>query len=413
MVALEISKEQFKSFIADKKTTLYQTIEYGNTMEKEGFDVLYVGFFEEDILMGASLILIEKSFGFKYAYAPKGFIINYNDKELISAATKAIKKFLGKQEVMAIKVNVPKIIHTYDAKMKDKKVLNENNYLLQILEELGYTHLGFNDEFESLKPRFEAEIDLNSSIYEIYANLKKSLKRKIKDADNDGIKIIKSNEDNLDNLYDLTKRKYPRSLDYFKRLHSNLKKENKIDFFYAKLDTELYLQNIKSKYEETEELSNKINNQIINKSGDKTKLINKKLELDKNLFSLKLNLIEATKMLNDMPEGIILAGVLLYKEGRTIHMIMDGYNTKYRKLSAKHLLIFRIIEYYLDQGYNKFNLGGMSDPKKESKYSGLNKFKQAWNPTVIEYLGDFELITNQAKYFMYRHAKPIRDVLKN
>ncbi len=413
MVVSEISKEQFKKYTEDKQTTLYQTVEYGDTMINEGFDVLYVGFFDNDIIIGASLVLIEKSFGFKYAYAPKGFIINYNDFNILKEATNDIKKYLGKREIMAIKVNIPITIFEYDAKMKDKKECPDGKYLLDNLERLGYAHLGFNEEFESLKPRFEAELTLNKSIYEIYNNLKKSLRKKIKSAEAEGIKIIKSNENNLDNLYTLTKRKYPRSLDYFKSLHSNLNEENKIDFFYAKLDTEKHLNTIKKKYEELEEESNKINEKIITSTGDKTKLINKKIEIDKNLFNYKLSLINATKLLNDSPEGIVLAGILLYKEGPDVYMIMDGYNTQHRRLSAKHLLIFRVIEYYLEQGYRTFNLGGMSDPNKETKYTGLNTFKQAWNPVIKEYLGDFELITNQTKYFMYRHAKPIRDVLKN
>ncbi len=413
MVVLQIEKEQFENFTKDKKTTLYQTVEYGNTMEKEGFEVIYVGFFENDIIIGASLILVEKTFGFKYAYAPKGFILNYNDYKLLEDATSAIKKFLGKKEIMAVKVNIPLLLSEYDTKNKETNLIEKNKSILENLEKLGYTHLGFNDMFEALKPRFEAEITLENNIYDMYSGLKKNLKRKIKNADSLGIKIIKSNEENLDNLYELTKRKYPRGLDYFKTLHSKLIDKNKVDYFYAKLDTNLYLNTIKEKYEELEELSNEINEKVLLETKDKTKIINQKIETDKNLFSLKLQLIEATKLLNENPEGIVLAGILLYKEYDHIYMIMDGYNTKFKHLSAKHLLIFRAIEYYVEQGYKKFNLGGVSAPNKDNKYKGLTEFKMSWNPTVLEYFGDFELITNQAKYFMYRHAKPIREVLKN
>ena len=34
---------------------------------------------------------------FKYALAPRGFLIDYNDEKLLTTFTKLIKKFLGKK----------------------------------------------------------------------------------------------------------------------------------------------------------------------------------------------------------------------------------------------------------------------------------------------------------------------------
>jgi lipid II:glycine glycyltransferase (peptidoglycan interpeptide bridge formation enzyme) len=64
---------------------------------------------------------------------------------------------------------------------------------------------------------------------------------------------------------------------------------------------------------------------------------------------------------------------------------------------------------YSKDGYKIFNLGGMTDINvNNSKYDGLNTFKLAFNPEVIEYVGDLELITSKTLYFMYRHARPMR-----
>ena len=49
---------------------------------------------------------------------------------------------------------------------------------------------------------------------------------------------------------------------------------------------------------------------------------------------------------------------------------------------------------------------------KPSKYNGLNEFKLNFNPKVIEYAGDFELITNRPLYFMYRNSKDISNMFK-
>ena len=76
-------------------------------------------------------------------------------------------------------------------------------------------------------------------------------------------------------------------------------------------------------------------------------------------------------------------------------------------------MTWKLIEKYSKEGYKKFNLGGMTNPNlKTEKYSGLNEYKLSFNARCIEYAGDFELITNQGLYNLYRNSKPIRYILK-
>ena len=83
---------------------------------------------------------------------------------------------------------------------------------------------------------------------------------------------------------------------------------------------------------------------------------------------------------------------------------MDGYDTNFKRLNAKHLLIWKIIQKYSELGYEKFNFGGITNPKlKDNKYSGLNEFKLSFNTNIYEYIGDFELITNKPLYFIHKN----------
>ena len=100
----EITADEFKKF--NNKFNIhstYQTPEYGFIMQKQGFESVFVGLIDNNNILAASLILIEKRKGFKYAYAPRGFLINYNDFKLLDVFTQKIKKFLSKKGVTAIK----------------------------------------------------------------------------------------------------------------------------------------------------------------------------------------------------------------------------------------------------------------------------------------------------------------------
>ena len=107
----EITNEEFENFSKSfEPSSLYQTNEYASTMNENGYDSLFLGLVDDsEQIRAASLILIQKINGFKYALAPRGFLIDYSDFSLFSIFTKGVKKYLGKRDIVAIKIN-PKII---------------------------------------------------------------------------------------------------------------------------------------------------------------------------------------------------------------------------------------------------------------------------------------------------------------
>lgn len=413
MYIKEISDNEFNKF-NDKypNKSLYQTPEYAYTMQNQSFEIMMLGLFDEDKILGASIILVEKLGGFKYAYAPRGFLIDYNNYELVKTFTLEIKKYLAKKEIMAIKINPLITKSVYNHKDKTTTFNPDYDMIFYSLEQLDYLHLGYNNLFEALKPRYESIIDLSEGYQNIFSSFRRELKTKLRASENNGIKVYRSNDENLEYLYLHTQKKYPRDLQYFKDMYRYFDNKGMIDFFYAKLDTKEHLNQIKALYERYEELSTSVNAAIMSEIKNKAKLVNRKIEIDKNLYKYKRELIEATKLLNDNPNGIVLASALIIKDKESAHLIMDGYDTDYRSLNAKHLLIWRLIENYSKKGYSKFNLGGMTSLTDDNKYSGLNKFKLSFSSKVYEYIGDLELITNPTLYFMYRHTKPLTDILK-
>ena len=75
--------------------------------------------------------------------------------------------------------------------------------------------------------------------------------------------------------------------------------------------------------------------------------------------------------------------------------------------------LWQLIEIYKKQGFEKFNLGGLSNiTTPNNKYSGLNEFKISFGADVYEYAGDFELITNLRNYELYRNFTPLRSLIK-
>ena len=72
------------------------------------------------------------------------------------------------------------------------------------------------------------------------------------------------------------------------------------------------------------------------------------------------------------------------------------------------------MEKYAADGFERFNLGGMSNPllAEDNKYKGLNDFKLCFGAKSVEYIGDLELITNPILYAIYRNGSPFRKMKK-
>ena len=94
----ELSNAEFNKFTDNYKDhSVYQTSEYAFVMNEQKYDSIFLGLVENNEVLAASLILIEKSFGFKYAYAPRGFLIDYSNFNLLKKFTEEIKKYLSKK----------------------------------------------------------------------------------------------------------------------------------------------------------------------------------------------------------------------------------------------------------------------------------------------------------------------------
>ena len=412
MEVRKLTAEEFETYIKQcKMSSLYQSVEYANTMNLQKTKTILLGMESDGEIKAASLILIEKINGFKYASAPRGFILDYEDTEILEKFTELVTKFLSKKHIIALKINPLIIKSKYNPKTKDITTEASYDELYNKLIKLHYYHLGYNDYFEGIKPRFDSIISINKAPNELYKSLAKNIKTKIKKANIQGIKIYKGSEEDLEYLYNQAKEKYPRSLDFYKNVYKSFADSNKADLYYAKLDTKIYVQSVQLMYQKQVEKCN-IANSIVFKNREKqnNKAINKKLYEENILNTIKNELVYATNLLRENPEGIVLASAFIIKHQKCANLFMDGYNPEFKKFNAKHLLIWKLIEKYSLEKFKKFDMGGIANyglKSNNNKFASLNEFRLGFGSTGYEYAGDFEIKANKFFYFLYQTFSPI------
>ncbi len=412
MMLKELTINEFEMFKRNYNiSSVYQSAAYMSVMSQENFETVLLGLIDNNNILAASLILIDKNKKLRRAFAPKGFLIDYNNLNLLSYFTNEVKKYLSKKNVMSLKISPPITKVITDFKYN---IFNYNNYydnMLFNLNKVGFKHLGYNNYFEALKPRFEAILDITTPYYILFKNIKKEFRTKIRSAEANGIKIYKGNEKDLEYLYNQIKLKYPRKFEYFLHTYNEFNKYKNIDLYFAKLDTQHYLDYLQKELIKQENECAHFNTLISSNNEKNEQNLARKMRADQELNRIRKQLVKATRYLKDNPNGIIISTALVIKDNEEAYLLVDGYDKKYKYLNAKHLLIWKLIENYSNQGYRILNLGGITNPNlKNNQYQGLNDFKLNFNTLCYEYIGDLEITCNDTLAFLSK--TPLKSILK-
>ena len=393
MVIKEISVDEFQEFVNSSPLgTYYQTRSYALLMGNYGYDYDFIGFINEyNQIKAASLILIKKEKSIKYGYAPRGFILDYFNQELLSSFTEELIKYYRKKHICFIKIN-PEIAISEVAPKTGVKTYNWNYDIKEILENNGYYKLKDNLYFESILPRFQAVVSLKTFNEEA---LTKNCRNKIKKGIHKGLHIELSEKSGIDILQRFIKKKKHTNPFYYKDYYNIFHREGMIDLFLVSIDSGEYLINSRKLYEEELERNAILNEELKRKSSKK--IINKKMNSDRKLLAYKNDIQEATE-LNKIKDKIYIAGALVIKYKNRVHILISGYDTKYKNFAPNYFLHYQIMEYYKKE-FDYIDLNGMTgDFTKENPYNGLNQFKLGFKPKIYEYIGEYDLPILPAKY---------------
>ena len=406
MKVVTLKPDQFDNYAKNHRyRSYYQSSTYANVMIKFGYSAQYLGVVNDNNkLIGATLILFKKLYmNYKIAYAPRGILYNYENNENLEEMMNVIKKLLNKKKFMLLRID-PYIPLT--VRDKDGNIMNFNNKGNEIIENLksaGFEYKGKTLYFETEKPRWEALILLNKDVREIFAKFDKRTRNKIRKATNSGIEVVRDTSQNVNKLYEFVTSKDHKPLSYYKELVNQF--GDNIDIYYAKLNTETFLINSRRTYEKELDYNNDLQERVQDMSlepSERESYINKKMESDRLIANYKNSMVQSTDLLKDNPEGIIIAGAMVLTYDNAAYILTEGVDERYSYINANYLIKWNMIDDYNRQGYKYINLNGVvGEFEKDNEYKGLNEMKLGFNPTVTEYIGEFDMIINNVAYNLY------------
>lgn len=391
----EITKDDFNTFSHTHiLKNMYQSVEYATLMERNDYKSMFVGGFEDSTIVAGGLILIKNIGTFKYGYSPRGFLIDYSDSERLNDFTKKLQNFLSKKNIVFVKIN-PEVTYALVNNVGEKRINTNNKYIIDTLESLGYKKLKDNLYFESLLPKYNPIINLvnyNSN------TISESLKNKIEHGSKKGIELVEGSVEDMTKIYEFFKNKIEKTINYFEDYYTIYNDKDMMDLLLLNINNNEYLKTIKEEYEKESEVNNKANIEFQKNPGNNT-LYEEKMRSDKKMSDLNNEITIITDKLQRNILHETFAGALVIKYHNRAYLLISGFDKNFDIINPNDILYHKMIEKYKNEGYRFFDLNGIAgDFSDTNPYKSLNEFKLQFNPSIFEYIGEFDLVINKPVY---------------
>lgn len=384
-----LTEKQYKDFFNKSKYNHFlQCYAWGKASIGKGLKPVYLGLVDEQNIIHAVCLAFEKEkFNLKYYYAPRGPIIDFENKELLKEFSIALKKYLKENNGIYFKIDPGIILHILDENANPIKDEINNEWLHDYLIDLGFKFKGYTKLFEANQPRFTFRIDTKREIEEIEKSMNKTYLKTIKRSYNYDLEI--NDYFDADIFYKLMKD--IANKDNFngfpKEFYDNFNKEFTKDKNVKYVTIKIYPDKILKKTEdELKNIEEKLNNGLIpDKKKIDTENIIKRLQKDIEVFS---------PYKNKYPEGLISLILICPIINNKMWTLYIGNNSLATYTFAVNRAYYEAIKIAHNNNCDFIDLFGTSgDPNTNVKnYAGIHEYKRKMGGTYIEFVGEYDLV---------------------
>ena len=395
---INIDSNEYHKFIENYSTVSFMQDDKWAVV-KNNFENILCGIYDDDKLISVCSILIRNlGLNLKLMYIPRGPLIDFENRELLSFFKNSLYNLAKKLKCYAITIepnfcNSEVSYKEITTNIKCETPINyshnwetKHNNLIS----LGFKHKGFIKEIDkTYQPRFNMVINLCDkdnnilTIDDVLKNFKSKnryylgsfhekrgvyFKRITKEEElEDFMRIINCTEQRQNiNL---------RNITYFKTILHTFKEQALFLLGYVDLETYLsFLTNNNGKPEEIADIKSRLKN-------------NRHL-----LLSASLTILPSNK------EGI-----------KMCDYIYAGNDLDLPQLRISTAMVYELMKISIQEKCHYCNLGGVDGSLKDH----LSVFKSKFNPIVFEYIGEYDLIINKSKYLLVNKAIPVAKKIRH
>ncbi|WP_049502030.1 aminoacyltransferase [Streptococcus mitis] len=353
----------------------------------------------DKLLATASILIKTLPLGYRMFYIPRGPVLDYNDAELLNFVLQSIKSYARSKRAIFV-IFDPSICLSQSSIKHEKIEYPENMAIIENLQRMGVRWSGKTDGMgDTIQPRIQAKVYKENFTED---KLCKSTKQAIRSARNKGVEIQIGRDELLESFSFLMKKTekrkdiHLRNEAYYKKLLDNFK--DKAYITLATLDIAKRLRELEEQLAKNLALEEAFTESTRTSKVEAQKKEKERLVEERDFLQ---------RYLNEEKSNIPLAATLSLEFGNTSVNLYAGMDDAFKRYNAPILTWYETARYAFERGMVWQNLGGVEN----SLNGGLYHFKEKFNPTIEEYLGEFTMPTHPL-YSLLRIALDFRKALR-
>ena len=376
----DINKKEFENFcVKNKQDNFFQSKYYAELKRIEGYHTYFIGLEQDGNILAATMLISKNISIFKKRmfYAPRGFIIDYKNSQLLELFTNLIKEYVKNKKGVYIKINPYLILH--DRNFDGTKIQGgtNNTKIVENLKKIGWIEKNINEFSYPIEPNLLYQLKLKGkNNEELFEDFSEDIKEIIKRNELIGISTKKLSKDNYQkflniiensanqsNYININKKNYKAVIDI-------LNKHNMLDITIAELDIDKYLEST---------INSKKN---IHNNPNLEQQINKQIESIKQL-QYKYG------------HKILLGGTLAVAYHGQYLVLVHATIDRFHNFNSLTTLYWNTIKSAKNLGFSIYNFYGIGNILENN--DKLLEYKK-YNGKVVELIGEFDYVINSFFY---------------
>lgn len=417
-----IDKEEYDNYVRNHqyKSHFLQSLSWGEFAKvKKNLTPHYLGLTTEDNQLVAATLLLEKHLPMNmcYLYAPRGFVIDFNKKELLKTMTKKVVEFAKTRKAIFVKIDPDIIRKSYDYQNEEQELNYDPEVIFDNIKKAGFKHLGFTKNFETSQPRYSFRINLEQSMEDIENHLSKTTKQRIAKSEKLETEVVIGTKNDIKEFYHLMTLTESRkdfisyNEDYYETLYEifNGNKNSKATLLLGKINFNKTIKSLEKNLKRIVDQISILPIDNLSKSA-KTKLE----ELKKQKENTQSEINKYKDYAKQYGNEITLSAHMIIEYGDKAWVLYAGNHNILSETYVNYHTYYEHLRYCKSRGlkiYDQF--GTIGDLREDNPLFGLHEFKRKFGGDYVEFLGEWDYVINPVMYFVFTKLVPIyRNIIK-
>ena len=398
MELVELTEKEFDNFAVNHKYgTFMQNSYWGKHKSNSGWKYVLLGVKEKNKIIAGCLLLSRKMPGGKVMhYAPRGYLLDYDNLDLLEEFDKLITDYSKNHNGMLLKIDpyVQRVERDADNNIIEGSFNNEK--IIDKLKSLGYKPQDDKIGSQGTQIKWMYWINIkDKTIDDIMNDMTNTTKRMIRKNEKNGVVVRDGSYEDLEEFKKVADQTgenrgfATRPLDYLQSMYRELDKGHHIKLVFADLLIEDKLNDYKSEYKKVKDEYDKLiedaNNGVMRLSESTKKAKEDDLErIDKCVK-------EYQELYDEYGSKTTLGAVIYIIYNNEVMSFIGGNYDHLLKFQPFYTIHYEMIKYAIDNKFEYYNFYGISSNLTPSDpMYGVYQFKRGFGGQVVELIGEYD-----------------------